>query len=173
MSELITLEDRVLSDKDLKHLQDFKCSDDRVNNFLKNESLVMQEHSMASTRLFFNLDNVLVGYYTIFNDIVQRINKQKLVKENWDLEVSEYYPAIRLHYIGVDEKYKNQKIGYTMLMDVFDKSESIAQLSGCTFITLESYEKSIGFYEKQGFRNIGRRDRDRYIMLFKIDELVS
>lgn len=155
MKKIIDLYNVPMDIKHINEIESFNCAQERVDNFLKNDAFIMQEHNMANTKLFFNTSNELVSYITLFNDIFKRINKQKLLKENWDLEVSEFYPAVRLHYIGVNKAYQGQGIGYTMLMEVFDICIDIAKKSACTFLSVESFRSSLNFYLDNGFRNMG------------------
>ncbi|MDF2535336.1 MAG: family acetyltransferase [Bacillales bacterium] len=91
---------------------------------------------MTVTKLFFNSNKQLVGYYTLFNDTVPKIGKDKLKKEHWDLPKSEkFYPAVRLHYIGVDDKYRDQDIGYTMLMSAIDTCYNIYYFRMCFYVS--------------------------------------
>lgn len=171
MKETIELYNLPLDDTYLKKINLFDCANTRVSNFLKNEALDMEENNMAKTRLFFNKAHTLVGFFTLFNDIFRRINKQKLRKEKWGLEVAEFYPAIRLHFMGVDKAYQRQGIGYQILMEVLDVCIEVSKKSGCTFLSIESFESSLEFYTSLGFRNMGKNG-ELYSVLFKIDELI-
>lgn len=171
MKEIIELYNTPIDEKYNKDISLFECGENRVDAFLKNDAFPMQINNMAQTRLFFNSNNELVGYITLFNDIFRRINKQKLLKVKWDIEVADFYPAIRLHYMGVSKHYQNQGIGYTMLMEVFEICIDVAKRSGCTFLSVESFKNSLEFYTGNGFKNMGKRG-ELYSVLFKIDELI-
>lgn len=171
MKEIIELSNVAIHSKYNKEISSFDCALDRVNNFFRYDALIMHEKNMANTKLFFNEDDELVGYITLFNDTFRRINKQKLLKEKWDIDIADFYPAIRLHFMGVNKNYQGLGIGYTMLMEVFEICIEVSKKSGCTFLSVESFESSLEFYVNNGFRNMGKRG-ELYNMLFKIDELI-
>lgn len=171
MTELVDLFDEVLSPEHRSKVEDFKCSSEKeVEIFLKKDAWELQDYNMAVTRLFFNENKDLVGYFTLYNDEVPRMNKEKMKKENWNLPNTEkYFPAIRLHYFGVDERYTKRGIGYTMLMAAIDICSAISKMSGCTFISVQALNSAVGFYEHYEFKNIGREKKYRN-MVFKIEE---
>jgi GNAT superfamily N-acetyltransferase len=171
MAQLVELRDEVLSTDHIEHIQNFQCNEEGVEEFLKEHALRLQENNMTVTRLFFNASGELVGYFTLFNDAVPRIGKHKIEKEQWALPNSKFFPAIRLHYIGVDKRYTKQGIGHTMLMTVFAICEDIAQYSGCVFISVEALIDAVGFYENYDFKIIGRHDKAFHNMVFKLEEI--
>lgn len=175
MADFVELSDVLLSPEFFDQINEFNCTQDEgkkdIAEFLKHHAYELQKSNMAITRLFFNASGELVGYFTLFNDIVPRIGKSKLVKEQWALPNERFYPAIRLHYFGVDDRYKRMGIGHTMIHEVFNLCYNIAQQSGCTFISIEALLSAVDFYKKYDFKVIGRNNARYYNMVFKIEEL--
>jgi len=172
MKEVATLFETILSPGYFEQIENFKCSSEKdVELFLKEDALRLQQNNMATTRLFFNESNKLVGYFTLFNDIVPKISKEKRDKEQWSLPNSKFYPALRLHYIGVDERFQKKRYGEFLLMRVFDIGRAISEVSGCTFISVEALISAVGFYEHYDFRTIGKHDKRYLNMVFKLEEL--
>ncbi|WP_193224393.1 GNAT family N-acetyltransferase [Bacillus sp. B1-b2] len=105
------------------------------------------ERNLVRTRLFFDQDKNLIGFYSLFNDTI-KMNKQMdialpdRVKET---------PAIRLHYIGVDSRYRKRYYGVYILTAALYHSAKISEMSGCALVTVESTEKACSFYEKFDF----------------------
>jgi GNAT superfamily N-acetyltransferase len=172
MAELRKLRYEVLSPHHNEVIENFKCSDEpQVEMFLKEEALYYQEHGITITRLCFDEHHNLVGYFTLFNDLVQRIGKQKRKKLQWELPSLDFYPAIRLHYFGVDERFRKQGIGHTMMMEVFDICSQVSENTGCLFISVEALNNSVAFYKHYGFKILGKPTNTYYNMVFKLDEL--
>jgi GNAT superfamily N-acetyltransferase len=172
MAELVNLNDEVLSPIHIPIIEKFQCEKEKgVEEFLKEHALRLQQYNMAMTRLFFNENRELVGYFTLFNDTVPKIGKAKIEKERWSLPNSKFFPAIRLHYFGVDDRYQKQGIGHTMLMEVFDICYEISKYTGCTFISVEALLSAVEFYKHYDFKIIGRPSKDYYNMVFKLEEL--
>ena len=103
-------------------IENFSCSDElQVEQFLKEEAQHLHDSRTAITRLYFDENQNLVGYFTLYNDIVQ-VGKQKRLK-HWSafLPTSNlvYFPAIRLHYLGVDNQYRDMGYGKQLMLDLF------------------------------------------------------
>lgn len=144
-----------LNDSHQNKVDGFHCIDKAgcrsVQDFLQNEALDYMKRNIARTRLFFEGDNNLVGFYSLFNDTI-KINRQK--RESMDIRlphgVSDI-PAIRLHFIGVDNAYQSKGFGEYIMGSVLDNCIEIARSSGCSLIVVESTESAKGFYEKLDF----------------------
>lgn len=51
-------------------------------------------------------------------------------------------PAIRLHYLGVDSRFRKNYYGAFILTSALYQCARISEMSGCTLITVESTKKS-------------------------------
>ncbi|MFC3883764.1 GNAT family N-acetyltransferase [Bacillus songklensis] len=166
------LREDLLTEDHYEVIQTFKCGDESsVETFLKEEALSLQRYNMAITRLFFDGNQNLVGYFTVFNDMLQRIGRDKRKKLNWDLISADFYPAIRIHYLGVDERYRGQGNGTTIMLSAIDLCHQTSKISGCSFITIEALDSSVEFYRRFDFKTLGRPTSYYYNMALKIDEL--
>src|SRR5699024_11253184 len=116
--------------------------------FLQEQALDLMERNLVRTRLFFDESQNLIGFYSLFNDTI-KIHKNKREEINIHLPhgVKEI-PAVRLHYIGVDDRYKGQGYGDILMSSVLVNCIKIAQISGCPLITVESSESAREFYER-------------------------
>lgn len=152
-------------------ISNFQCADEpSVAEFLREQALSLHQSNCAITRLYFDENQNLIGFFTLYNDHIE-ISKAKKKKHNWELPQDiRFFPTIKLHYIGVDSRYRGQGYGQELMDEVFDVCQEIATLSGCVFLTLESLNSAIGFYEKNGFELYSR---DVYFqnMILKLDEL--
>lgn len=155
-------------------IENFNCSDElQVELFLKEEAQQLHDSKTAITRLYFDENQNIIGYFTLYNDIVQ-VGKQKRLK-HWSVFLPTsnlvYFPAIRLHYLGVDKKYRDMGYGKQLMLDSLYICREISNSSGCNFITVEALNKSVSFYrDRFGFIRIDR-NRSYEIMILKLDEI--
>src|SRR5699024_9262582 len=80
-------------------------------------------------------------------------------------------PAVRLHYIGVDDRYKGQGYGDILMSSVLVNCIKIAQISGCPLITVESTESAREFYDRYDF-NYVRPERNYRLMVMNTKKLL-
>ncbi|AIW83119.1 GNAT family N-acetyltransferase [Bacillus mycoides] len=167
MGNLLTIE--TLQEEHAQAIENFTCKDEPdVAEFLKEDAMMYQNANMAKTRLFFDNNHNLIGYFSVFNDHVC-IGKDKQEKE--DIKPPKgirYFPAIRLHYFGVDSRYRKLGYGEEILISVLEHCYKLSLITGCTLITVQALTSSISFYEKYDFR-IWKREAAKYTdMFFKI-----
>ncbi|WP_419891797.1 GNAT family N-acetyltransferase [Paenibacillus xylanexedens] len=159
----------------LKDIEKFKMLgslDERnVEAYLKNYALDLHERQTAVTRLYFDKENKLVGFFSLHNDMV-KISPHLAAENGWNLLTEEqaYFPSIKLHYLGVDARYRNQGHGTFLIDEVFSIAREIATSSGCNFISVEALHSSVWFYIGQGFK-IDNRTDEFYNMLFPLEAL--
>jgi ribosomal protein S18 acetylase RimI-like enzyme len=152
-------------------IQNFFCEDAAiVEEFLKEEALKLHVLQTAITRLYFDEHQNLVGFFTLYNDHV-RVIKNHREKYDWALPNGyNFFPAIKIHYLGIDHRFRKLGYGEFLLSEVMAISTKISEMTGCNFITLESLKNSKGFYDKYEFRRVGVND-GLVTMYFKLGEI--
>lgn len=165
---------------------DFECpgpddfSGDFVENFLKNKSVPYQEKDLATTHLLIEETKEsqrVIGYFTLFLDHIE-LEESKLNENEWpemDIDDLKFFPAIRIHSLGVDANHRCSKLGYLLVSKAYEYSKEIAEIAGCAFVTVESFQSAVGFYKKNSFQPInaqnGRQDEDYLDMAIHIAEI--
>ncbi|QKY70399.1 GNAT family N-acetyltransferase [Lentibacillus sp. CBA3610] len=150
------ISEEFLNEQNNAYINRFQCvdkdGDNQVETFLQQEAFKLMQRNLVRTRLFFDGDQNLIGFYSLFNETI-KMNKQKREEVQIYLpqKVKEI-PAIRLHYIGVDSRYQNQGIGLYIMSSVLTNCTKVAKLSGCSLITVESTENTVNFYSKFDFK---------------------
>lgn len=162
---------RYISDEYKAQIDQFQCNDEvSVQSFLIEEALHYHELNLARTRLYFDKNQNLAGYFTVYNDMMT-IGREKRRKHGLQqLPSYKFYPALKLHYLGIDQRYRKKKYGEYLLLEVLCLSQEVSEKTGCLFLSLESLPSAIGFYKKYEFEHLNRRDI-YYNMFFKIAEL--
>lgn len=160
----------LLNDNHKELIEYFRCSDEPgVEAFLKKDAYEFQYHNCGTTQLCFNDLGEFVGYFSLFNDTVY-IGRRKLDKHKWDYPKGlKYFPALKIHYLGVDDRFRKKGYGKEMLFEIFDIALDMNEYSGCAFLTLEAKEKSIGFYKHHEFDFHSKEEFQN--MMFNIKKL--
>jgi len=160
-----------IEEKHKADIESFQCEDEpTVRNFLINEALKFHTLNIAKTRLYFNSENHLVGYFTVYNDMMMIGRKKRRKHGLTELPSYKYYPAVKLHYLGVDSRFRGLGYGKDLMIKIFKLSKEISEFSGCLFLTVESLRSSVNFYTKFQFHKLSMNGS--YMnMFFKITEL--
>jgi N-acetylglutamate synthase-like GNAT family acetyltransferase len=64
----------------------------------------------------------------------------------------EYYPAIKIGRLAIDEKYQGFSRGNEILASICELIKEISEEIGVKFITVDAYFKACGFYSKNSFK---------------------
>lgn len=149
-----------------------------VESYLKEKALRLHELQTAITRLYFDANQNVVGFFTLHNDVISLHPRQRERLEDvygWmlpkDGDITSF-PAIKLHYLGVDSRYRKMGYGKHMVAEALSIAAEIAEQSGCNFLTVEALGSTVEFYRKRGFKWISQNDEFAN-MLFKLGELES
>ena len=87
----------------------FECTDEpSIKYYLIEEALDFHVMNLARTKLFFDRENNLVGFLTLYNDMMQIGRKKRRKHGMSQLPSYKWYPAIKLHYMGVDSRFRNR-----------------------------------------------------------------
>jgi GNAT superfamily N-acetyltransferase len=117
-----------------------------LNAFLKENALENQKELVNKTFICCHF-NQLVGYITFTTDIIE---KREVRKEGRIGVPYKEYPAIKIARLAVDKKYERRGVGRFLLLAAVGKAFKISDEVGCRFITVDSKQDSIEFYEKRG-----------------------
>lgn len=165
------LTSRYIQEGDQDLLEKFQCDDEiTVRDFLIEQALKLHLLNLASTRLFFDENENLIGYFTLYNDMMQ-IGKAKRIKHKLYVPSFKYYPAVKLHYLGVDSRYRKNGFGEHLILSIFEVVTEIAKNSGCIFLSVESLPSAVGFYKKYEFQYLSN-NKPFINMFFKVNELM-
>jgi len=89
---------------------------------------------------------------------------------NADVPYKEY-PAIKIARLAVDKKYERRGVGRFLLLVAVGKALKISDEVGCRFITVDSKQGSIGFYEKRGGFELVKKHKNRTYPTIYLDIL--
>lgn len=160
-------------------IKPFDCGDDDLNDFLHSKSIFYSKELLATTYLLEN-DTDTIAFFSLFNDNVRVEETDFASKSAWKRFLSEivshpkrhlkYFPAIKIGRLAVTNAIQQKGTGRTIISFILDLALSQNERCACKFISVDAYDKSLGFYEKMGFsyftsNDEGKDTRQMYIDL--------
>ncbi len=159
-------------------IKSFDCDDTDLNDFIINDSKNYLKELLAVTHLIEDSENnSTIAFFSVFND---KISLKDADKPFWNRlrrplpneKRLPSYPAVKLGRLGVSNAYKGKGFG-RMILDFLKIHFVTNNKTGCRFLTVDAYLKSLPFYEKQGFlyftdSDIGEDTRQMYYDLAKL-----
>lgn len=125
----------------------FESTSLELNEFLKEDALKNQMELISKTYFCYHSDK-LIGYITFATDILKAEEMRK--EEHIEGVPYKEYPAIKIARLAVDKEYEGRGVGTFLLKVAVGKAYDISERVGCRFITVDSKQESIGFYQKSG-----------------------
>ena len=140
-------------------LSPFNSSNEDLNDFLHNDAIRSQEDLISRTYLCF-WNSRLAGFFTLVTDTIEVKHVEK--EDGIDDYGYQKYPAIKIARMAVDEKLSGSGIGRYLLLAAVGKVHSLSQEVGCRYITVDSKNEAVGFYEKNGFKIIKKYENRNF-----------
>jgi ribosomal protein S18 acetylase RimI-like enzyme len=130
----------------------FCCGKRPIDQFLKNKAeKASRRHEMRVFCAHLGESENVIGYYALQVGTDSVADLPDANKDNY-LKTYVAFPAIHLHFLGVDQDYHRQGLGEYLLMDVFSKVSQLSDYAGFYALTLQSLDAdSTAFYQSLNF----------------------
>lgn len=150
---------------DFSEFKDFDCSDEDLNDFIRNDATQHKEELIAETYSFKFIDKrgqrtAPVSFISLSNDSLRlKTNRQKRSIPN-KLRYPQF-PAVKVARLGVHKDVQGKSIG-TLLLELTKELFLTNNRTGCRFLTVEAYNKKrvTDFYKQNDFRYLHDDDKD-------------
>jgi len=161
-------------------IKPFNCEDDDLNGFLFDNAKPASKELIAITYLL-ETDTNTIGFFCVSNDKITADDTRgrtifstfRLLKfQDTEFDSMHSYPAVKIGRLGVDKAYQGQGFG-RWILDYLKFSFIDNNKTGCRFITVDAYERSLGFYERSDFIYLTEKDngKDTRLMYFDLSTL--
>ncbi len=151
----------------------FDCGDSDLNAFLKDDALIYQNGALTTTYLCL-YKNQIVGYFSLSADAIRLEVMEKDLMPEPKRRLGEY-PAVKIGRLAVHKNFTGRGIGTFLIKTAIGKiAGSIIKEIGVRFITVDAYEKVIGFYAKLGFvQNLAKNRKNGRSMRFDLIDYIK
>jgi GNAT superfamily N-acetyltransferase len=152
----ITLPDLEIVDIDHGHhnLEGFDCSDDDLNDFVRNDCTKYHDQLLSWTKIAL-YQNRAVGFLCLSTDAISLGSEEPWVfRFGKDVPIK-HIPALKIGRLAsVSDLQRGSGVGKSLVKYAigvaFRLNEELR--TGCRFLTVDAYPRSISFYEHVGFQ---------------------
>ncbi|MDF2569026.1 MAG: GCN5-related N-acetyltransferase [Sporomusa sp.] len=153
LNRSITIINKPLSHNYDSQITTFKSSYTPLLYFLKNDAFIFEKIGNTCTSLFFDQEtSALVGFCS---------TKCSSLKVKGDSILS-LCPAIEIAALCIDDSYRFQGIGQSILRHVLYQITTIKNVVGVQLVTLFAVPNAVDFYKKFGFKKLGAAGKVLY-----------
>lgn len=145
-------------------IKPFTCGDTEIDGFLFEDSKISLQDRTSVTYILQN-ETTTIAYWNYINDKISY--KQLNNEEKWYERIAssfsknivlKSYPAVKIGRLGVHKDFNRKGIG-TAILDYTKALFVDNNRTGCAFITVDAFQKSIPLYLKNGFTNLSSADK--------------
>ncbi len=149
--EYINIDFDYISEETYDMFSYFDCTDEGINNFLYQKAKELDDNSLGTTHLAIDTDkNRIIGYYTLRNSsLLYSVDNGKTIRGIPSTEI--YMFAIDKEYQGLEYNDKYNISDFILKNAIMKISDSSNDISASKFIILNSVDKAINFYKRNGF----------------------
>ncbi len=141
----------VPADHTKRDVSNFDCGHADLNDFIRTDCPLHISQRLSFTRLAL-YQNDIVGYISLLADSIAL----HITVREWFIQKNitvQQVPALKIGRLGIANNYKGRNIG-TALMKyavgvAFRMNDELGV--GCIFLTVDSDQSAVKFYEKMGF----------------------
>lgn len=163
---------------DFSIFRDFDCSDDDLNDFIRNDAAPHQSGLIAATYslTFLEFPRHPIAFASLLNDSIKLSGQQRKIVEN-QLRRYPEYPAVKIGRLGVRDEFQHQGMG-TIVINIIKMLFRRHNRTGCRFITVDAYNnpQTISFYTRNDFKHLpgehAKAASETILMFFDLLRLV-
>ena len=132
-------------------IEGFRCGDAVVDAWAEKHSSSARKRGSAIVYVVY-CDGAVAGFCTLSTHSVTRAE----VSGGWfACDAHEQVPAVLLGMLGVDERFKGQGLGASLLRDAVQNAMKVATLAGAHALVVDpTGERAASFYEHFGFTRL-------------------
>lgn len=129
------------------NLDDFDCSEESLNTWLKRNALRNQQNQASRTFVIYN-GNVVVGFYALAAGSVTHQFVSGALRRN----MPEPIPVVVLGRLAIDIKHQGKKLGAALLKDAVLRAKAVSEQVGVRALLVHTLnDKAKQFYLNYGF----------------------
>lgn len=153
-------------------LSGFSCSiDGDVQIFLNDKAIDYEKRHLSRTYLLFNEEKRLFAYFSIAVSSIEAKNLvcSNTLKKKLNINKDGIIQSYLIGQVGRDSNSK-KGLGNNALEEATDLIKQINSVIGCRVVRVDCKDeiKLVKYYEKRGFRIIGRNETSGLNILVKI-----
>jgi ribosomal protein S18 acetylase RimI-like enzyme len=122
------------SEKYSSKILQFRSGTVTVDEYLIEEAGELHELCAARTRLYFDANSDLVGYFTL---ALNTLTLSEVIRRDWGLQGQRNYSALHIWYFGVKQECKRLGYGRRMMTDIIHIARNFSVDIGCRCLLVE------------------------------------
>ena len=149
----------------------FSCGEQTLDNWIQLRAI--KNEKAGASRTFISIEQAsgeIAGYYCLSASSLARDDATSLLRKN----TPDPIPVILIGRLAVDERFKGDGLGFSLLQDAISKGIEASRVVGArAFIVHALNDSAESFYRKFGFTLVPESARVMYILIQDAEETIA
>lgn len=150
-----------------KEVTAFKCNNASIEQQVRDSYFITLLKQAYGHQII--IDGNVVGYYMIYFKGIKLDEVNKIMDEEYESNMADYYMAMHIRYLAIDERVQHQGIGTYVLKVLIAEILSLSKKYPIRIITIDALREYYEWYQHIGFKDIPGRESDGVITPMFLD----
>lgn len=141
-----------------KEVTGFKCANPSIEQQIKDSYFITLLKQAYGHQIV--IDDITIGYYMLYFKGIQLEEINKIMEEEYSSNMADYYMAMHIRYLAIDERLQHKGIGTRVLKGIIAEILRLSKIYPIRIITIDALSEYYEWYKKIGFRDIPGRKTD-------------
>lgn len=141
-----------------KEVTDFKCANFSIEQQIKDSYYITLLKQAYGHKIV--IDETVVGYYMLYFKGIRIEDINKIMNEEYESNMTDYYTAMHIRYLAIDERIQHKGLGVRVLKVLISNILNLSKRYPIRLITIDAISEYHEWYMKIGFKDIPGKSFD-------------
>ena len=141
-----------------KEVTGFKCANPSIELEIKDSYFITLLKQAYGHKIM--IDDIVIGYYMLYFKGIKLAEINEIMGEEFESNMSDYYMAMHIRYLAIDERLQHQGIGTRVLKGIIAEILRLSKVYPIRIITIDALSEYYEWYKSIGFKDIPGRNLD-------------
>lgn len=141
-----------------KEVTEFKCANSSIEQQIEDAYFITLLKQAYGHQIV--IDGTVIGYYMLYFKGIQLEEINKIMEEDYESNMADYYMAMHIRYLAIDERLQHKGIGTRVLKGIIAEILRLSKIYPIRIITIDALSEYYEWYKTIGFKDIPGREFD-------------
>lgn len=141
-----------------KEVIGFKCANPSIEQQIRDSYFITLLKQAYGHQII--IDGRAIGYYMLYFKGIKLEEINKIMDEEYESSMADYYMAMHIRYLAIDERLQHRGIGTRVLRGIIVEILRLSKIYPIRIITIDALSEYHEWYKTIGFKDIPGREFD-------------
>lgn len=141
-----------------KEVTGFKCANPSIEQQIRDSYFITLLKQAYGHQIM--IDDKVIGYYMLYFKEIQLDEINKIMDEEYESNMADYYMAMHIRYLAIDERLQHNGIGTRVLQGIIAEILKLSKIYPIRIITIDALSEYHEWYKTIGFKDFPGKEFD-------------